>query len=114
MGKALVFGYLERKKEPKKERYIYIYIIILYNNILYFGSFQGVFMARSLKMLESLPLILQEMILEELSSVPDHDNEEEIQIDGKMYKVPKEVIGLIDGLIVQLEMMKSAIRSNKG
>jgi hypothetical protein len=71
-------------------------------------------MAKSLKVLESLPLSIQEMILEELSNGSDLVDEEEIRIDGKMYKVHKEVVGLIDGLIIQLEMMKSAIQGNQG
>ena len=82
--------------------------------MLYFGSFQGVFMAKSIKVLESLPLSIQEMILEELSNGSDLVDEEEIRIDGKMYKVHKEVVSLIDGLIIQLEMMKSAIQGNQG
>ena len=62
-------------------------------------------MAKSLKFLELLPLELQEKVLEELS-INKSKNLESIEIDGKMYKAEKEVLNLIDGLILQLEMLE--------
>ena len=63
-------------------------------------------MARSLKFLELLPVELQEKVLEELS-VDGSSSLSEIEIDGKMYKAEKEVLSLIDGLIVQLELLEN-------
>ena len=63
-------------------------------------------MARSLKFLELLPVELQEKILEELS-VDGSSSLSEIEIDGKMYKAEEEVLSLIDGLIVQLELLEN-------
>lgn len=63
-------------------------------------------MARSLKFLELLPVELQEKVLEELS-VDGSSSLGEIEIDGKMYKAEEEVLSLIDGLIVQLELLEN-------
>jgi|TARA_R110002020_G_scaffold116879_1_gene267554 hypothetical protein len=63
-------------------------------------------MARSLKFLELLPVELQEKVLEELS-VDGSSSLSEIEIDGKMYKAEEEVLSLIDGLIVQLELLEN-------
>lgn len=62
-------------------------------------------MARSLKFLELLPQELQEKVLEELS-VNKSSRLEDIEIDGKMYKADKAVLDLIDGLILQLELLE--------
>lgn len=66
-------------------------------------------MAESLKILESLPLKLQEKLLEELSVLEVNIVLEEIEIDGKMYRAEKEVLKLIDGLVIQLEKLESKI-----
>ena len=66
-------------------------------------------MAESLKILESLPLKLQEKILEEFSILEVNIILEEIEIDGKMYRAEKEVLKLIDGLVIQLEKLESKI-----
>lgn len=66
-------------------------------------------MAESLKILESLPLKLQEKLLEELSVLEVNIILEEIEIDGKMYRAEKEVLKLIDGLVMQLEKLESKI-----
>jgi len=66
-------------------------------------------MAESLKILESLPLKLQEKILEEFSILEVNIVLEEIEIDGKMYRAEKEVLKLIDGLVIQLEKLESKI-----
>ena len=64
-------------------------------------------MAESLKILESLPLKLQEKLLEELSVLEVNIVLEEIEIDGKMYRAEKEGLRLIDGLVMQLERLES-------
>jgi len=61
-------------------------------------------MAKSLKFLELLPLELQEKVLEELS-VNNKKDFESIEIDGEVYEAEKEVLELIDGLVVQLEKL---------
>ena len=61
-------------------------------------------MAKSLKFLELLPLELQEKVLEELS-VNNKKDFESIEIDGEIYEAEKEVLELIDGLVVQLEKL---------
>ena len=66
-------------------------------------------MAESLKTLESLPLKLQEKLLKELSVLEVNIILEEIEIDGKMYRAEKEVLKLIDGLVIQLEKLESKI-----
>ena len=66
-------------------------------------------MAESLKILESLPLELQEKLLEEFSVLEVNIVLEEIEIDGKMYRAEKEVLKLIDGLVIQLEKLESKI-----
>ena len=79
-------------------------------------SFQGKNMARSLKLLEGLPIELQEAILEEISlATKDLPKEayKEINIDGEIFVIHATVLGLIDGLVVQLEKMKSEISANK-
>tara|TARA_Y100001963_G_C6590756_1_gene357864 strand:- start:385 stop:639 length:255 start_codon:yes stop_codon:yes gene_type:complete len=79
-------------------------------------SFQGKNMARSLKLLEGLPIELQEAILEEISLATKYLPEEkykEINIDGEIFVIHETVLGLIDGLVVQLEKMKSEISANK-
>ena len=81
-------------------------------------SFQGINMARSLKLLEGLPIELQEAILQEISIATEAGSKDygnhykEINIDGENYTIHKTVLGLIDGLIIQLEMMKNEIRKN--
>jgi len=63
-------------------------------------------MAKSLKLLEGLPLKLQEAILEEISLATQYnekDSYREINIDGNNYIVHETVLGLIDDLILQLE-----------
>ena len=67
-------------------------------------------MAVSIKSLELLPAELQECILEEMSM---HSNTELIEIDGETYNVHKEVIHLIDSLILRLERMKSEVSKYK-
>ena len=64
-------------------------------------------MAQSLKFLELLPLELQEKVLEELS-MNNKAQLEEIEIDGKIYKAEQEVLELIDGLVIQLELIEKA------
>ena len=64
-------------------------------------------MAKSLKFLELLPLELQEKVLEELS-IHNKAQLEEIEIDGKIYKAEQEVLELIDGLVIQLELLEKA------
>ena len=79
-------------------------------------SFQGKNMARSLKLLEGLPIELQEAILQEISlatqDVPE-DSYKEINIDGEVFVIHETVLGLIDGLVIQLEKMKSEVSANK-
>ena len=71
-------------------------------------------MARSLKLLESLPIEFQEAILEEVSLATQIDSKyKEINIDGDVYVVHENVLGLIDGLIVELEKMKNEVSVNK-
>ena len=67
-------------------------------------------MARSIKSLESLPIELQVSILDEFSLSMGSEN---IEIDGKTYTVHKDVVGLIDNLISQLESMRLAISKYK-
>ena len=84
--------------------------------MLNFISFQGKNMARSLKLLEGLPMELQEAILEEISlATEDSDKStyKEINIDGKIFVIHETVLGLIDGLVIQLEKMKSEVSANK-
>ena len=79
-------------------------------------SFQGINMARSLKLLEGLPMVLQEAILEEISIATDDSIKnayKEINIDGETFVIHETVLGLIDGLVIQLEKMKNEISSNK-
>jgi len=66
-------------------------------------------MAESLKILESFPLELQEKILEEFSIEKVDVILGEIEIDGKMYRAEKEVLKLIDGLVIQLEKLENKI-----
>jgi|TARA_R100000781_G_scaffold72666_1_gene45440 hypothetical protein len=71
-------------------------------------------MARSLKLLESLPIEFQEAILEEVSlATQTEDVYKEINIDGNTYVIHKTVLGLIDGLVIELEKMKNEISANK-
>ena len=79
-------------------------------------SFQGKNMARSLKLLEGLPMELQEAILEEISMATDDSDKsiyKEINIDGETFVIHETVLGLIDGLVIQLEKMKSEVSTNK-
>ena len=79
-------------------------------------SFQGKNMARSLKLLEGLPMELQEAILEEISTATDDSDKsiyKEINIDGETFVINETVLGLIDGLVIQLEKMKNEISANK-
>ena len=79
-------------------------------------SFQGKNMARSLKLLEGLPMELQEAILEEISMATDDSDKsiyKEINIDGETFVIHETVLGLIDGLVIQLEKMKNEISANK-
>jgi len=79
-------------------------------------SFQGKNMARSLKLLEGLPMELQEAILEEISTATDDSDKsiyKEINIDGETFVIHETVLGLIDGLVIQLEKMKSEVSTNK-
>ena len=66
-------------------------------------------MARSLKFLELLPPELQEKVLEELS-VNKSSSLEDIEIDGKVYTANKAVLNLIDGLVLQLELLEKLNR----
>jgi len=73
-------------------------------------------MARSLKLLEGLPMELQEAILEEISTATDDSDKsiyKEINIDGETFVIHETVLGLIDGLVIQLEKMKNEISANK-
>ena len=79
-------------------------------------SFQGKNMARSLKLLEGLPMELQEAILEEISTATDDSDKsiyKEINIDGETFVIHETVLGLIDGLVIQLEKMKNEVSTNK-
>ena len=79
-------------------------------------SFQGKNMARSLKLLEGLPMELQEAILEEISMATEASDKsiyKEINIDGETFVIHETVLGLIDGLVIQLEKMKNEISANK-
>ena len=79
-------------------------------------SFQGKNMARSLKLLEGLPMELQEAILEEISMATEDSDKsiyKEINIDGETFVIHETVLGLIDGLVIQLEKMKSEVSTNK-
>ena len=64
-------------------------------------------MARSLKYLECLPPEIQEKVLQELSIESVDIVLREVEIDGKMYKAEEEVINLIDGLVLQLELLEN-------
>ena len=84
--------------------------------MLNFISFQGINMARSLKLLELLPIEFQESILEEISMATDDSDKsiyKEINIDGETFVIHETVLGLIDGLVIQLEKMKNEISANK-
>jgi len=77
-------------------------------------------MARSLKLLEGLPIELQEAILEEISLATSYqsideskDKYREINIDGEVFVIHETVLGLIDGLVIQLEKIKNEISANK-
>ena len=73
-------------------------------------------MARSLKLLEGLPMELQEAILEEISMATEDSDKstyKEINIDGETFVIHETVLGLIDGLVIQLEKMKSEVSANK-
>ena len=63
-------------------------------------------MARSLKFLECLPPEIQEKVLQELSIESVDIVLREVEIDGKTYKAEEEVINLIDGLVLQLELLE--------
>jgi len=63
-------------------------------------------MARSLKFLECLPPEIQERVLQELSIESIDIVLREVEIDGKTYKAEEEVINLIDGLVLQLELLE--------
>jgi len=63
-------------------------------------------MAKSLKFLECLPLEVQEKVLQELSIESVDIVLREVEIDGKTYKAEEEVINLIDGLVLQLELLE--------
>tara|TARA_R100000656_G_scaffold259_1_gene404 strand:+ start:74 stop:301 length:228 start_codon:yes stop_codon:yes gene_type:complete len=63
-------------------------------------------MARSLKFLECLPPEIQERVLQELSIESVDIVLREVEIDGKTYKAEEEVINLIDGLVLQLELLE--------
>ena len=69
-------------------------------------------MPKTIKFLEMLPLELQEKVLRELSVEKVDVYLDEIEIDGKMYKAEKEVIKLIDGLVLQLEKLESKLKMN--
>tara|TARA_Y100001951_G_scaffold102477_1_gene109222 strand:+ start:258 stop:485 length:228 start_codon:yes stop_codon:yes gene_type:complete len=64
-------------------------------------------MARSLKFLECLPPEIQEKVLQELSIESVDIVLREVEIDGKMYKAEEEVVNLIDGLVLQLELLEN-------
>ena len=64
-------------------------------------------MARSLKFLECLPPEVQEKVLQELSIESVDIVLREVEIDGKTYKAEEEVINLIDGLVLQLELLEN-------
>jgi len=64
-------------------------------------------MAKSLKFLECLPLEVQEKVLQELSIESVDIVLREVEIDGKTYKAEEEVIDLIDGLVLQLELLEN-------
>ena len=64
-------------------------------------------MARSLKFLECLPPEIQEKVLQELSIENVDIVLREVEIDGKMYKAEEEVVNLIDGLVLQLELLEN-------
>ena len=64
-------------------------------------------MARSLKFLECLPPEIQEKVLQELSKESVDIVLREVEIDGKMYKAEEEVVNLIDGLVLQLELLEN-------
>ena len=64
-------------------------------------------MAKSLKFLECLPPEIQEKVLQELSIESVDIVLREVEIDGKMYKAEEEVIDLIDGLVLQLELLEN-------
>ena len=64
-------------------------------------------MARSLKFLECLPPEIQEKVLQELSIESVDIVLREVDIDGKMYKAEEEVVNLIDGLVLQLELLEN-------
>jgi len=64
-------------------------------------------MAKSLKFLECLPLEVQEKVLQELSIESVDIVLREVEIDGKTYKAEEEVINLIDGLVLQLELLEN-------
>tara|TARA_R110002020_G_C15971305_1_gene747555 strand:- start:245 stop:499 length:255 start_codon:yes stop_codon:yes gene_type:complete len=84
--------------------------------MLNFISFQGINMARSLKLLELLPIEFQESILEEISMATDDSDKsiyKEINIDGETFVIHETVLDLIDGLVIQLEKMKNEISANK-
>ena len=63
-------------------------------------------MAKSLKFLECLPPEIQEKVLQELSIESVDIVLREVEIDGKTYKAEEEVINLIDGLVLQLELLE--------
>ena len=63
-------------------------------------------MAKSLKFLECLPPEVQEKVLQELSIESVDIVLREVEIDGKTYKAEEEVINLIDGLVLQLELLE--------
>ena len=63
-------------------------------------------MAKSLKFLECLPPEIQEKVLQELSIESVDIVLREVEIDGKTYKAEEEVIDLIDGLVLQLELLE--------
>jgi len=63
-------------------------------------------MARSLKFLECLPPEIQERVLQEWSIESIDIVLREVEIDGKTYKAEEEVINLIDGLVLQLELLE--------
>ena len=64
-------------------------------------------MAKSLKFLECLPFEIQEKVLQELSIERVNIVFSEVEIDGKMYIAEEEVIDLIDGLVLQLELLEN-------
>ena len=64
-------------------------------------------MAKSLKFLECLPPEIQEKVLQELYIESVDIVLREVEIDGKMYKAEEEVVNLIDGLVLQLELLEN-------